>query len=186
MLIQIQDDLPVGSPITETAVRMLHPDISFPVPLTATNVEPLGYALYEATPPPVTSWSERAVEVSPTQNAGGVWLQTWATEMLAGDDLVQAHTAHNECLKRTIVAATQERLDAFARTRNYDDIKSACGYAGCSVVKFDTEGSYCRDARAETWAVLYGMLAEVEAGTRPLPTSFADVEPLLPELVWPN
>lgn len=91
-----------------------------------------------------------------------------------------------EEVQAEIVAATQERLDAFARTRNYDDIKSACGYAGCSVVKFDTEGSYCRDARAETWAVLYGLLGEVEAGTRPMPAGFAEIEPLLPALVWPN
>lgn len=91
-----------------------------------------------------------------------------------------------EEIQAEIVAATQERLDAFARERSYDDIKSACTYAGCSVVKFDTEGSYCRDARAETWDVLYALLGEVEAGTRPLPTGFAEIEPLLPALAWPN
>jgi hypothetical protein len=84
-----------------------------------------------------------------------------------------------------IVAATQTRLDTFARTRNYDDIKSACTYAGCSVPKFNTEGSYCQDRRAETWDKLYTMLDEVQAGTRPMPNSFADVEPELPALVWP-
>ena len=85
-----------------------------------------------------------------------------------------------------VVQATQARLDSFAQTRNYDDIKSACGYAGCSVAKFDAEGSYCRDARAETWDALYTLLAEVEAGTRPMPTGFAEIEPLLPALSWPN
>lgn len=89
-------------------------------------------------------------------------------------------------IQAEIVAATQDRLDAFARTRNYDDIKSACTYVGCSVPKFGSEGAYCRDARAETWAVLYAMLAEVEAGTRPMPTGFAEVEAELPILAWPN
>lgn len=90
-----------------------------------------------------------------------------------------------EEVQAEIIAATQARLDAFARTRNYDDIKSACTYAGCSVPKFNTEGSYCQDRRAETWAKLYEMLAEVTAGTRPMPTGFSDVEPELPALVWP-
>lgn len=89
-------------------------------------------------------------------------------------------------LQEQIVTATQKRLDVFAQTRNYDDIKSASDYAGCSVPKFSVEGTYCRDIRAETWAKLYEMLAEVEAGTRPVPTGFADVEPELPALVWPN
>jgi hypothetical protein len=91
-----------------------------------------------------------------------------------------------EEVQADIVAATQARLDAFARTRSYDDIKSASTYAGCSVPKFNTEGSYCQDRRAETWAKLYEMLDEVNAGTRPMPSSFADVEPELPALAWPT
>jgi hypothetical protein len=94
--------------------------------------------------------------------------------------------AKNEQIKQGIIGAAQARLDAFARTRFYDDIKSASDYAGCSVPKFDIEGTYCRDARALTWARLYELLAEVEAGTRPMPTGFADVESELPPLVWPE
>jgi hypothetical protein len=37
-----------------------------------------------------------------------------------------------------------------------------------------------------TWARLYELLAEVQAGTRPMPTGFADIEPELPPLVWPT
>lgn len=91
-----------------------------------------------------------------------------------------------EQIKREVIEATQARLDAFASTRGYDDIKSASTYAGCAVPKFDVEGTYCRDARAQTWAELYKLLDEVEAGTRPLPNGFAEIEPLLPELIWPN
>jgi hypothetical protein len=96
-----------------------------------------------------------------------------------------APTKTPEEVQAEIVAATQTRLDAFARTRHYDDIKSASDYAGCSVPRFDVEGTYCRDARAETWAALYDMLDEVQAGTRPMPTGFADIEAELPPLVWP-
>ena len=88
-------------------------------------------------------------------------------------------------IKAEIVEATQKRLDDFARTRLYDGILSACTYATSSVPKFQTEGQYCVDARDSTWATLYTVLAEVEAGTRPMPGGYADVEPLLPNLVWP-
>ncbi|MGE4337467.1 MAG: hypothetical protein AB7E55_16010 [Pigmentiphaga sp.] len=84
-----------------------------------------------------------------------------------------------------ITNATQKRLDDFARTRNYDDILSACTYASSTVPKFQSEGQYCVNARDSTWATLYTIMAEVEAGTRPMPVSFADVEPDLPALVWP-
>ena len=70
--------------------------------------------------------------------------------------------------------------------RNYDGILSATTYAGSSVQKFQIEGQYCLGARDATWATLYTLLAEVEAGTRPVPGSFADVAPDLPVLAWPN
>ena len=88
-------------------------------------------------------------------------------------------------LMQSIVDATQKRLDDFARTRNYDGILSACTYATSTVPKFVTEGQYCVEARDATWAKLYEMLTEVEAGTRPVPTGFADIEPELPVLEWP-
>ena len=89
-------------------------------------------------------------------------------------------------LQERVVAATQQRLDDFARTRNYDNILSACTYADSSVPKFATEGQYAVQARDATWAALYALLDEVQAGTRQVPASFADVEPMLPPLEWPQ
>ncbi len=88
-------------------------------------------------------------------------------------------------LQQRIVDATQKRLDDFARTRNYDGILSACTYATSTVPKFAAEGQYAVQARDATWAALYALLAEVQAGTQPVPTGFEDVEPLLPPLAWP-
>ena len=85
-----------------------------------------------------------------------------------------------------IVYQTQERLDTFARTRGYDNILSACTYATGGVPKFAAEGQYAVAARDNTWAALYTLLADVQAGTTPMPTGFADIEPLLPVLAWPN
>ena len=89
-----------------------------------------------------------------------------------------------EQIQKIVTDATQKRLDTFARTRNYDNILSACTYATSSVTKFRAEGQLCVDKRDLTWAKLYEIMAEVEVGTRPMPTSFADIEGELPELVW--
>lgn len=85
-----------------------------------------------------------------------------------------------------IVQSTQTRLDAFARGRNYDGILSACSYATSTVPKFQTEGQYCVQARDATWATLYAILAQVQAGERPLPQGYDDLEAELPVLAWPD
>lgn len=90
-----------------------------------------------------------------------------------------------EALQAEIVAATQNRLDDFARTRNYDGILSACTYATSSVPKFAAEGQYAVNARDNTWATLYALMDDVMAGQWQMPESFDDVEPLLPTLTWP-
>lgn len=91
-----------------------------------------------------------------------------------------------EQLQAMVVQATQQRLDDFARTRNYDGILSACTYATSTVQKFQIEGQYCVDARDNTWATLYSMLEEIEQGKRSIPTGYSDIEPDLPVLTWPN
>ena len=90
-----------------------------------------------------------------------------------------------EQIQASIVTATQQRLDDFAKTRNYDGILSACTYAPSLIDRFRLDGVYCVGARDNTWAALYAFMGEVQAGTKPMPTSFADVEPLLPVLSWP-
>jgi hypothetical protein len=82
-------------------------------------------------------------------------------------------------------AAVQQRIDAFARTRNYDGILSAATYATSTVLTFAAEGQYAVAARDTTWAKCYEILAAVESGARPLPT-LAELFAELPALVWPQ
>lgn len=93
--------------------------------------------------------------------------------------------ADQQALIDDITNQTQQRLDTFARTRNYDGILSACTYATSTNSKFQAEGQYGVTARDATWAKLYEIMAEVEAGTRPMPSGYADIEGELPALVWP-
>jgi hypothetical protein len=78
----------------------------------------------------------------------------------------------------------QARLDAWAQSRGYDGILSACTYATSQVPRFQAEGQRCVDLRDQTWARLYEILAEVEAGTRPVPMSLAEIAADLPALTW--
>ena len=82
-------------------------------------------------------------------------------------------------------AGVQQHLDAFARTRNYDGILSAATYATSTVPKFAAEGQYAVETRDATWAKSYEVMAEVEAGTRPMPT-LEELIAELPALVWPQ
>lgn len=79
----------------------------------------------------------------------------------------------------------QLRLDAFARTRGYDNIGSAANYAGDEDPQFDLEGTYCKRLRSQTWRKCYAILADVLAGTRPTPT-LEEVLAELPAMQWPD
>jgi hypothetical protein len=89
-------------------------------------------------------------------------------------------------IKAEIMTATQQRLDTFAKTRLYDGVLSLCTYASSLNAKFQAEGQYGVEARDATWATLYEIMEEVQAGTRPMPSGYADIEAELPPLVWPN
>ena len=82
-------------------------------------------------------------------------------------------------------AAVQQRLDDFAKTRNYTNIMSAATYATSTAPKFKAEGQYAVEARDATWAKCYEVLAAVEAGSRPMPT-LEELLAELPVLAWPN
>lgn len=96
-----------------------------------------------------------------------------------------------------IIAATiaeyerkvQERMDAFARTKTYENMLSACTYATSTVPVFRVEGQYCVEMRDATWiaaqAFLNEALAAVMAGQRGIPT-WEEVEASLPVLAWPE
>ena len=186
-------------PLTEAAIKAEYSNTSFPQPF----YPPEGYAPVVAAPAPTCDFLlQKVVEVAPTLVPSGAWVQTWevvprfteytdeqgvihtvAEQEAAAIAADQAQKA--KALQDSIVAATQARLDDFARTRNYDGILSLCTYATSTVPKFQAEGQYGVDARDTTWAALYTIMSEVEAGTRPTPSGFQDIEQLLPTLAWP-
>ena len=79
--------------------------------------------------------------------------------------------------------AIQATLDEAARANGYDDIVSACSYAGYQNV-FQAEAIAFGQWRANVWAYGYAELDKVMAGTRPVPT-VAEILAELPALVLP-
>lgn len=85
-----------------------------------------------------------------------------------------------------LIDAVQAHMDAAAKARGYDDIKSAVTYAEePAVPRFQLEGQAFRAWRSLCWATGYTVLAQVEAGQRPVPTE-AELIAELPPLVLPT
>jgi len=127
------------------------------------------------------------VEAYFEKNAIG-WLQSYAGQYVEGY-VRPSDEAQREPTPEELVAigtgAVQLQLDAFAKTRGYDNILSACTYATSGVPKFAAEGQYCVDLRDNVWAACYAILADVQAGNRPMPT-LPELLAELPDAEWPN
>lgn len=168
-------------PLSQYQIKARFPQTSFP----SNFVPPEGYALVQSLPFPDYNPITQAYRELPPVEVNGQWTQQWEVYSLTPEEIAANQAAAAKALQDSIVAATQARLDDFASTRNYDNILSACTYATSAVPQFAAEGQYCVSARDATWTVLYQIMAEVQAGTRPAPTGYADIEPDLPVLAWP-
>lgn len=123
----------------------------------------------------------------------------WAIRALTPDEIEAAYNETRRIIIAKITLASQSRINAFAATRGYDSVDSMSKYKDISdaeiailpaaeqplVERFRAECRYLALATASTWARLCLVLAEVEAGIRPAPASFDDVESELPPLAWP-
>lgn len=175
-------------PFTHDDLQAQHPGASVPSTWLPEFMASEGIVSVVATGQPQhNSITQTLVELSPVfSEARNRWEQQWSVVDLSVEEAAANQARADAELESSVVEQTQQRLDDFARTRNYDGILSACTYSDSLVQRFRTEGQYCLAARDQTWAKLYEVMSEVEAGTRPMPGGYADIEPLLPALVWPN
>lgn len=91
--------------------------------------------------------------------------------------------AELKAVKDMFVNAIQNMLDSKAKEKGYDSIVSVCSYAGYENT-FKAEGEAYGIWRALCWQTGYLILANVEVGTRQMPT-VEEVLSELPELVLP-
>jgi hypothetical protein len=183
MFVLVENGAVKRYPYSPTDAVRDNPQISFPAKPSDSAMAAVGAMRVYFTTQPTPTQSEVVEEGAPVFSADSQrWEQQWIVRSKTPEELA----AEAAALQSAIVEATQARLDDFARTRNYDGILSLCTYATSTVPKFQTEGQYGVEARDATWSKLYEVLAEVEAGTRPMPTGYADIEPELPVLAWPE
>ena len=83
-----------------------------------------------------------------------------------------------------LTAAVQIYMDNRARERGYDDILKATSYRGDTInPTFAKEAELCFVWRSQVWTRCYEILAEVEAGVRPIPSK-EELIAELPKLDW--
>ena len=77
-----------------------------------------------------------------------------------------------------------QKLDDFAKTRNYDDVKSAVTYLNSDVPQFKAEAERIAALRDQTYSLLYQYISDIKTGVKPIPKSFGEINAILPELTW--
>ena len=77
LLIQIENGIPVGHPVTVENFRALNPKVSFPKALTPDAVKPYGFGVYRKLSEPALSLYQKAIEIAPQKASDCVWEQAW-------------------------------------------------------------------------------------------------------------
>jgi hypothetical protein len=81
--------------------------------------------------------------------------------------------------------AIKAHFDTIARQREYDSLLTIDTYKGSNVPKWAAEHAAYFTWRDQCWLVVYQILADVQAGLRPVPTPDQVISEL-PILVWPS
>lgn len=105
---------------------------------------------------------------------------------LTPEELASQEMTRQQQFQKDVVDTLQARLDAFAHTRSYDSILSACTYANSLIPRFRADGQCCVNIRDASWEALYNLLNEVKDGVKPMPSSVEDVLSTLPAMEWTN
>ena len=163
-------------------LRAYLPELSLPEDLTDDSKLPVGFVYVTPTAPPTYDPTTHTIDNGTPVYQNGVWSVSYQILDLTPEAAEKAALM----MQKIVIDGAQQYLDAFARTKTYDGILSACTYATSSVEKFRIEGQYCVDARDQVWDALNTLLEEVKNGTKPIPKSFADVAGVLPTLTWPT
>lgn len=76
LYIKIENQNPVGYPVSESVLREIFSNISFPAEINLTEILELGYAGYVTTLPPLAGLYQTVAEIAPSFD-GTVFTQQW-------------------------------------------------------------------------------------------------------------
>lgn len=86
--------------------------------------------------------------------------------------------------RAALTAVINAHVEEAARGRDYNDAAALAGYANSTVPSWAAEAQAFVSWRDQVWITAYSMLAEVEAGTRGIPSETELLE-ALPDITWP-
>jgi len=168
--------------ISEYDFRKLHPETFFPVMLSDDAISETGHAiLHYDVARPTPALYQKVISTS-VQVLEGKYQEIWELTDMTDEE----KNAVDLGIQTDIVNQTQARLDRFAQTRGYDNVDSTSKYNGSKNPRYASDFKTISDACSDTWDALYAYQVEVEAGIKPKPGGYADVELLLPALAWPD
>lgn len=183
----------------ESELRALYSNTSFPQPFQP----PEGWEVLFATPQPTYDpIIEVIVPGTPILTHKGHWEQTWVTQPRFSeytDSEGVLHTVEEQIAAAQAFAQQQrtqlilqqcdqrltQHLDSTAQAKRYDNRISCAlraGYPG----PFQSEGIAFATWMDTCNALGYQFLAEIMAGTRPVPQNPQELIDALPPMVWPE
>lgn len=124
---------------------------------------------------------ENAVITLPANESYGFSYEAW---IAAGNVPLPVEPETPQQAFIRLQAVVQRELDTWAQTRGYEGILSLCTYATSTHSKFQAEGQRGVEVRDACWSFGYDLLAQVEAGSAPIPTD-EELIAMLPPMQWP-
>lgn len=180
--IKVKDNV-ITYPYSMEQLLKDNPNTSFSMSIYSDAESLKEFFVYRVEPSPIPSYDAIFNKILPgiPELQNNIWYQTWNVIPCSEEEVAQ----NIETAKINLQTVVQNRLDEFARTRNYDSILSCCTYATSTNTKFQQEAQYAVQARDAHWAACYTILQEFEAGQRTIPT-VQELLSLMPPLQWPN
>ena len=183
MYVKIANNSVETYPYSVNNLKTDNPNVSFPKDISDSllqewDVYPV--TIVDSSNTVYDHFTEKVVADSEPTLVDGIWTL---------DSSVVTMTAEEqEEYKQNLIASysdvVQRHLDAEARTKLYDNIMSACSYAS-GTGTYATEGQAALAWRIAVWEHVEQVLADVEAGTRTLPTR-QELLDELPTMTWPS
>lgn len=151
---------------SELRARFSTATAGFSNPMTEAEVNTLGYTILHETDSGATEFQHAARVANALVD--GQWTMAWT---LTSKTLQE--------LGAMFEGAVQDHLDAAAKASGYDNIVSACSYAGAAN-PYQAQGIAYVAWRGAVWAQCYTDLTAISGGTKTMPASVSAYIATLP------
>ena len=162
--------------------RQMFPNTSFSSAGPTAEFMAINNLMYVHVGRPCNELTHRLVPSAPYIEDGKVYVVQ--LEELPLEQQAEREAARKQALIKAFTDEAQARLDSFAIERGYGSMISVCTYDTSSVPRYAADALRARTLRDQWWSVLNQIMADVQAGNRPEPTSFDDIVGELPALTW--